>query len=308
MTLDLAYLLDFKALAETGSFSRAAFARNVTQPAFSRRIRALEDWAGAALFQRGSTPVTLTDAGRAIGPAFEQALLRLTQGQADAQAAAARGSSSLHFAATHVLSFTFFPAWLRNLEGGEPLEAVQLSSDSLSACEQLIQEGRVQFLLCHHHEAAPVRLDPARFLSVRVGADVLSLVTAATETGTRRFQIPNEDAKTVPYLGYSEHSGLGRIVAAALPGSYGGLAQRAVFQSHLAAALRSMALAGRGVAWLPRSLIADDLLRGALIPAAQQTFDIHVGIHLFRASHNLGKTAERFWARLARTEASQRNG
>ena len=141
MTLDLAYLLDFKALAETGSFSRAAFIRNVTQPAFSRRIRALEDWAGAPLFQRGSTPVILTDAGRAIGPAFEQAMLCLAQGQADAQAAAARSASSLHFAATHVLSFTFFPSWLRSLEGGEPLEAVQLSSDSLSACEQLISGG-----------------------------------------------------------------------------------------------------------------------------------------------------------------------
>ncbi len=117
MTLDLAYLLDSKALAETGSFSRAAFVRNVTQPAFSRRIRALEDWAGAPLFQRGSTPVTLTDADRAIGPAFEQAMLLLTQGEADAQAAAARSASSLHFAATHVLSFTFFPSWLRSLEG-----------------------------------------------------------------------------------------------------------------------------------------------------------------------------------------------
>jgi DNA-binding transcriptional LysR family regulator len=109
MTLDLAYLLDFKALAETGSFSRAAFVRNVTQPAFSRRIRALEDWAGAPLFQRGTTPVTLTDAGRAIGPAFQQAMLLLTQGQADAQAAAARSASSLPFrgyscAVLHLLS------------------------------------------------------------------------------------------------------------------------------------------------------------------------------------------------------------
>jgi LysR family transcriptional regulator, hypochlorite-specific transcription factor HypT len=82
-----------------------------------------------------------------------------------------------------VLSFTFFPSWLRSLEGGEPLEAVQLSSDGLSACEQLIQEGRVQFLLRHHHNVAPVRLDPARFLSVRVGADTLSPVTTAAETG-----------------------------------------------------------------------------------------------------------------------------
>jgi LysR family transcriptional regulator, hypochlorite-specific transcription factor HypT len=54
MTLDLAYLLDFKALAETGSFSRAAFVRNVTQPAFSRRIRALEDWAGCLSSSEGA--------------------------------------------------------------------------------------------------------------------------------------------------------------------------------------------------------------------------------------------------------------
>jgi LysR family transcriptional regulator, hypochlorite-specific transcription factor HypT len=260
------------------------------------------------LFQRGSTPVTLTDAGRAIGPAFEQAMLLLTQGQEDAQAAAARSASSLHFAATHVLSFTFFPSWLRSLEGGEPLEAVQLSSDSLSACEQLIQEGRVQFLLCHHHDAAPVRLDPARFLSVRVGADTLSPVTTAAETGAPRFPILDEESRAAPYLGYSEQSGLGRIVAAALPSPYADLVRRPVFQAHLAAALRSMVLAGRGVAWLPRSLIADDLAQGRLIPAGPPMFDIDVGINLFRASHGLGKAAERFWARLARNEAGQREG
>ncbi len=56
MTLDLAYLLDFKALAETGSFSRAAFARNVTYPASSRRIQALEDWAAAELLHRRASP------------------------------------------------------------------------------------------------------------------------------------------------------------------------------------------------------------------------------------------------------------
>jgi DNA-binding transcriptional LysR family regulator len=292
MTLDLAYLLDFKALAETGSFSRAAFARNVTQPAFSRRIRALEDWAGTALFARGATPIVLTEAGRALGPAIDRALNCLTQGQADAQAAAARTTSSLHFAATHVLSFTFFPNWLRSLEGGEPLEAVQLSSDSLSACENLIQEGRVQFLLCHHHKEAPVRLDPTRFLSVRVGADTLSLVAAKGADQTAPGPLP--------YLGYSEQSGLGRIVAAALPGPYAELSRRTVFQSHLAAAIRSMVLAGRGAAWLPLSLIASDLAEGRLVRAGLPAYDIDVEIHLFRAAHGLGKTAERFWTQLAR--------
>ena len=100
MTLDLAYLLDFKALVETGSFSRAASIRNVTQPAFSRRIRALEDWTGTPLFHRGSTPVTLTQAGQAIAPAFETGLRALMQGQADARAAAARARSASKGAAS----------------------------------------------------------------------------------------------------------------------------------------------------------------------------------------------------------------
>ena len=51
--MDLDWLKDFLALAELKTFSRAADARNVTQPAFSRRIRALEDWIGAPLFVRG---------------------------------------------------------------------------------------------------------------------------------------------------------------------------------------------------------------------------------------------------------------
>ncbi|MGB9206178.1 MAG: LysR substrate-binding domain-containing protein, partial [Terriglobales bacterium] len=105
-----------------------------------------------------------------------------------------------------------------------------------------------------------------------------------------------------------EQSGLGRIVAAALPGPYTGLIRRPVFQGHLAAALRSMVLAGRGVAWLPRSLIADDLAQGRLIPAGPPMFDIDIAINLYRASHGLGKTAERFWARLARNEAGNREG
>ena len=46
------WLEDFVSLAETGSFSRSAALRHVTQPAFSRRIRSLEAWLGADLIDR----------------------------------------------------------------------------------------------------------------------------------------------------------------------------------------------------------------------------------------------------------------
>jgi DNA-binding transcriptional LysR family regulator len=42
--MDTKWLEDFHSLVETRSFSRAAQLRHVTQPAFSRRIHALEAW------------------------------------------------------------------------------------------------------------------------------------------------------------------------------------------------------------------------------------------------------------------------
>ena len=54
------WLEDFVSLAETHSFSRSAQLRHVTQPAFSRRIQALEAWAGVDLVDRPSYPTRLT--------------------------------------------------------------------------------------------------------------------------------------------------------------------------------------------------------------------------------------------------------
>ena len=41
--MQIKWLEDFKELAKTRSFSRAAENRNVTHPAFGRRIKALEE-------------------------------------------------------------------------------------------------------------------------------------------------------------------------------------------------------------------------------------------------------------------------
>ena len=58
--METKWLEDFVSLAETRSFSRSAQLRHVTQPAFSRRIQALEAWAGTDLVDRSSYPTRLT--------------------------------------------------------------------------------------------------------------------------------------------------------------------------------------------------------------------------------------------------------
>jgi DNA-binding transcriptional LysR family regulator len=106
--METAWLEDFLAVLDEGGFSRAAERRAVSQPAFSRRIRALEDWIGASLFDRNTHSVRLTAAGERFLPAAEEMLRRLQIGRLDAIAASQEASETLRLAATHVLSLTFF--------------------------------------------------------------------------------------------------------------------------------------------------------------------------------------------------------
>jgi DNA-binding transcriptional LysR family regulator len=72
-----------------------------------------------------------------------------------------------------------------------------------------------------------------------------------------------------------------------------------VFTSHLAAVLRAMARDGRGVAWLPESLIADDLAAGTLLRAGDEGWDVPVEIRLFRPRARQSPAAEAFWSLIA---------
>jgi DNA-binding transcriptional LysR family regulator len=56
----------FAAVAAAGSFTRAAAALHLSQPALSRRIFGLEERLEASLLVRGRTGVTLTEAGRRV--------------------------------------------------------------------------------------------------------------------------------------------------------------------------------------------------------------------------------------------------
>lgn len=66
--MEIHQLTYFVAVAETGSFSRAAERCNITQPSLSQQIMKLEHELGEALFERLPRKVVLTDAGRILLP------------------------------------------------------------------------------------------------------------------------------------------------------------------------------------------------------------------------------------------------
>ena len=292
--MELRWLEDFVALAETGNFSRAARLRHVTQPAFSRRIRSLEDWVGTPLFDRATHQVGLTEAGRQFRPAAAEMLRRLHQARETAREAGSNEATALRFAATHSLSFAFFPPWLDSLAPDAAIGSVRLISDSMQGCEQVLANAQAHFLICHYHDAVPNRLDDTMFKALPIGHDALQLV-AAPDLAAR-------DPASLPYLAYSAESGLGRIVS----GVHGHrIDQQPVFTSHLAAVLHSMVKNGRGIAWLPRSISGDDLAAGRLSAVAPATPPIPIEIRLFRPRARQSAQAEAFWTLARRWAAGQ---
>jgi LysR family transcriptional regulator, hypochlorite-specific transcription factor HypT len=303
--MDLIWLEDFLAIAEEGGFSRAAERRHVTQPALSRRIRALEQWLGTPLFSRSTHTLTLTPAGETFRPVAEDILRRVLVGREEALEVARLKAETITFAATHALSQTFFPDWIRKVESARAEAAVQLVAANFAACEKLLIDAEVQFLLAHHHPAVSSRLDGDRLPRIELDTDVLVPISApgparSTRGGRRkqaepRYALPGTADAPLPYLAYHPGSGVGRIVTACVAAKQSQYWLEPSFSAPVML-LINMAREGKGITWAPRSLVQDDLKGGRLVPAGPRDCDIKISVCLFRSRARMTNAAEAFWS------------
>lgn len=292
--MDSTWLSDFVALAKTGNFSRAAEARNITQPAFSRRIRLLEEWIGQPLVDRRSHPVVLTAAGQAFRPFAEELALRVDEGRQAARTAGKQDGQTLRFATTQVLSLSFFPIWLRSIATQTALGAVNLISNSVQACEQSMLQGEAQFLLCHYLDGMPWRLTEDAFTSISIRKDRLLPVSAVGRDGKALYSMDAFPERTVPFLAYDGPAGLGRIFRSVFDIATVKPRLEPIAESHLALLL-GLALEGRGIAWVPESVVRSELDQGLITEAGGSKWSIPMEVRLFRPRLDMGRTAEDFW-------------
>ena len=305
-TMNFTWLEDFLALASSGNFSRAAEERHMTQPAFSRRIRALEEWIGADLFNRSTQPATLTDTGTWFESVAKDMLTRVARIPGEARAFNEANSNALRIASTHALSFTFMPGWLRSLESKITIGQVQLVSDVMQRCEALLLESQVQFLLTHSNSNVEGELDKEKYPFAVVGKDTLIPVSAPNKAGNPQFTLDKATAKNpIRLLSYSQESGIGRIVNEMHNKLTDSLPTQNIFTAHLASVLRTMALDARGIAWLPETLIAEDIASGKLVEAAPHNWCIEMEIRLYRDKATISKAGELFWRAVKPTKQSK---
>lgn len=98
MIVEVRHLLTLKAIAETGSLTRAAKRRALTLSAISHQIRELEHLLGVTLIERRTKPLALAPAGARLLACAEVVLPALAQAEADAVRLGAARGARLHLA------------------------------------------------------------------------------------------------------------------------------------------------------------------------------------------------------------------
>lgn len=260
--MELRWLEDYLAVAKLRNFSQAAVARHSTQPAFSRRIKALEAWYGAALLDRSTYPVTLTEAGTRLLPLAEQIVSDLYRSRREARTVPQDTGRTLKFAMPQSLAAYFFPRWWRAQAAQHAGKATVIAAD-LHECVELLMNGVCQFVICYRSEGLPNGLSGRTVHGACIGTTTLVPVSAVDHRGKPVFSL-RASAKPLPVLSYTNESYLGKVTRQLYAQVESKRPLALQYESALVEALKAEALLGEGVAWLPEGMIQAELQAGTL--------------------------------------------
>ncbi|MDC8785525.1 LysR substrate-binding domain-containing protein [Roseateles koreensis] len=294
---------DFVSLAETRSFSRSAQLRHVTQPAFSRRIQALEAWAGTDLVDRSSYPTRLTGAGQTL---LAQAVEILGQLQATRNMMRSHQGTDedmIEFAVPHSLAFSFFPHWLMDLRQRFGALKCRLNASNVHDAMLQLSEGNCDLLIVYHHASQPLQLDPDRYEMASLGQETLAPYAKADAQGRPLFQLPSyaglrgrsagPSGPRIPFLSYASGAYLGRLVELIAKASPVPLNLDAIYETDMAESLKAMALEGHGLSFLPASSVQQDLRAGRLVQAsAAGEFELTMELRIYRERPELSRRSK----------------
>ncbi len=147
-----------RAVAETGSFSAAARAYGVTQPALSNGIAKLEATLGAKLFDRSPRGVTPTGFGAAMLPRIERALTALDDVRAEATRLIAPKPETVRVGVSPLIDPTLVASAyraVRDLPGPDARRQLVLSEANMRELREALVDGDLDIIVVPSVEPMP---------------------------------------------------------------------------------------------------------------------------------------------------------
>ena len=298
--MNILWFNDLANLARTGNFSQAAVLGNVSQPAFSRRIKALESWVGTALVDRSHHPVKLTDFGQQMLEAGLQAMARIEAEREHIREAIAQPDKYVvTFAAQHSIGWRFYPSWLQAFEDAYGSILSRLRADNLPNCIDDLANGVADFVISYRSRYSPGIPALDSLQSLTIGKDLLIPVCKSTADGSPMFSLDDPDSSPLPYLRFGSDAPIGRHIDPLISERRIESRLRTIYENWMVGALRIRAKDGHGIAWLPRSVVQPDLDSGLLTLAGSSDWFVELDVRLHRLRNHSNALTRKIWSFLS---------
>jgi molybdate transport repressor ModE-like protein len=251
--LDLRHLVALKAIADEGSFGRAAEKLGYTQSAVSQQIAALERIVGLRLVERpgGPRPVSLTEAGRVLLRHAEAIQARLLAAKADMSALETGDAGRLRVGTFQSVGAKVIPTLLRRFSESHPsVEVVLRESQNEAELLEMIERGELDLTFW----TLPV--GPGPYETLELLRDPYVLVVPAGSPLASVARTPTlKEIVLHPLIGFNHCSAMNQVesqLAAA------GRAPNFVFRSDNNGTVQGLVGAGVGLSVAPRLTVEPD--------------------------------------------------
>ncbi len=303
--MDAHALLAFIAVAETGSFSLAAERLNLTQPAISKRVAALELHLGARLFDRIGRRVDTTEAGQALLPRAGRILREIADTERSLRDLDGSVGGRLAIGTSHHVGLHRLPPILRQYARAYPGVELEIRFMDSEKAHETVAAGGL--------ELAVVTLDPqgedSRLRSRLIWDDPLSVMVARDHPLADRGSVDVDTLAAWPAVLPGPGTYTGQILQGLF--SARGARLHVGMSTNYLETLRMLAGIGLGWSVLPDTMLTPELTRLGLEGARMRRglgYVLHQGRSLGNAAQAmlnlLDATAD---DQLAQTASAARN-
>ena len=260
----------FVAVAEAGSFVRAADATGLSKAAISRHVAELEQRLGARLLHRTTRRLSLTDDGALFLARARETLAAVEE--AEAEISSRSGEPSGHLRINAPLSFGVLqlaPLWGRFLARHPK---VSLEVDLSDRVVDLVDEG--YDLAVRITNLANSQLVSRRLATTR-------MVLCASPRYLREHGTPSQPAELARHatIFYSYWAGRDAWTFTTPDGNSESVRIRSRMHANNGDTCRAAALDGQGIVLQPDFIVGDDLRRGDLVELLPGYRALELGIH-----------------------------
>jgi LysR family transcriptional regulator, hydrogen peroxide-inducible genes activator len=245
--MELHQLRYFCAVAETGSFSRAAEQSHVAQPSLSQQILKLEDELGARLFDRLGRSVRLTDLGKTFLPRARAVLRELEAAKGDVVERKDSVAGPLCVGVIPTIAPYFLPPELTSFSRQFPLAQLTVVEEITPVLLERLRAGTVDVAIL----ALPIR--GHEFDAFALLTEPLFAALPMKHALARRASLSLKDLSKEPFLLLRDgHCFRDTTIAAC---DRARLHPQIVFESGQFSSILSMVGTGMGVSIVPQMAI-----------------------------------------------------